>query len=114
MTTLQVTNSKGRAFTIRMVYQGDSYGLDNCLTHDETDPLVEFYDATYAGDDRFDPLGQFVTSYNARVLLGEWEYFGPRVPGQGLDLMGHEPVWKIDGDTMREVEAFIRRERKNG
>ena len=36
---------RDQLWNVRIVEKGDSYGRDMCLTYDETDPLVEFYDA---------------------------------------------------------------------
>lgn len=95
-TTTQVTNSQGRDFTIRIVRNGDSYGLDDCLTHDKEQPFVEFYDLTHMHTTR----GQFVSRYSADTLL-------LMNHDTGLDLdCGVEP-WSIDGATMNKVVAFI-------
>lgn len=34
----------GRVWAARVVLRGGKYGRDLCLTHDKSDPLVEFYD----------------------------------------------------------------------
>lgn len=33
----------GRVWAVRVVLRGGKYGRDLCLTHDKSDPLVEFY-----------------------------------------------------------------------
>lgn len=69
-------------YLVRRVNRGGRYGQEFCLTHDEEDPLVEFYlpgaknmthdfvgtreDAIAAGAPE---LGYFISHYNARVLL---------------------------------------------
>lgn len=68
---IQVTNDKGRKFNVKVLFKGDTYGLNKCLTHEKEDPLVEFYDATYAGAEDFDPEGQFVSRYFVDTILGE-------------------------------------------
>ena len=115
MTTLTFVNAAGRRFTTRVVREGDTYGLDHCLTYtregdrltfDPDEVLVEFYDATYAGDDRFDPvlgLGQFVSRYYGTTLL-DGDRWSPRKRGTGLCLDGgNADVWSIDGATMEKV-----------
>jgi hypothetical protein len=103
MPNLIVTNDKGRSFTVRIVRKGDRYGLNDCLTHNKAEPLVEFYDLTYTKN--FGPLGQFVSRYYLDTIAD--------IPlGQGIDLMGYEPVWKIDGPTMQTVIEHARRTRR--
>ena len=36
-----------RVWTVRLCLENDKYGLDDCLTHINKDPLVEFYDRKY-------------------------------------------------------------------
>ena len=100
---LIVINNRGRRFGIRIVTAGMNYGLDDCLTHDG-EPMVEFYDYTYASDDThnsaFGPRGQFVSRYYASTLN--------EIPNdRGLDLMGYEPVWKVDANVIEQVHRLI-------
>jgi hypothetical protein len=104
-----VTNEAGRSFNIRLVRKGDRYGLNDCLTHDKDEPLVEFYDATYEQDARFDlGRGQFVSRYNLGTLTGKgpWGHDHRRSP-RGIDLCGHEPAWKISGLNVVEALAAV-------
>jgi hypothetical protein len=106
----RVTNDVGRTFNVVLVCRGDSYGLDDKLTHDKDEPLVEFWDATYEDDDRFTPgRGQFVSRYYLTTLTDRRTR-----RGAGLDLCGHEPAWKITGknvaDAIAAVEAALRGE----
>lgn len=95
-----------RNFTARILRRGDKYGLNDCLTWgmDKSTPPdwqdrlgVEFYDATYAGDQRFPPLGQFVSRYYLGSILGGTG---------GLDLQGDVAAWKISADAMVEIRAW--------
>lgn len=88
----------GRRFTAKIVDVGDRYGRNKCLTNDG-DPMVEFYDATYAGNPGFDAEGQFVSRYYIATILGR--------DGFGLDLDGGIPVWTIDAEAMTEVRAWL-------
>jgi hypothetical protein len=87
----------GRQFNVVLIQKGDRYGYNDCLVHQEDEPMVEFYDARYAGKPEYDPYGQFVTRYYVKTLLTD------RTPERGLDLLGHEPVWKVDGMAMEKV-----------
>jgi len=35
---------EGNKIKVCLVKRGDKYGLSNCETHDEAEPLIEFYD----------------------------------------------------------------------
>ena len=82
---------------VRIVNQNDRYGLDNCLTHNQAEPLVEFYDARYP----FTAYGQFVSRYYMTTLLDRSEAYG-------LDLDGGIRDWKIDRNTMASVMNWLR------
>lgn len=97
--TLTVVNDKGRQFVA-------VYRPEPTFTAGDG-PYVSFFDATYAGDPRFTEHGQFVASYYADTLLHNWLTRAPTYTG-GLDLCGHEPVWKLDADTMNVVRAWLR------
>ena len=44
-TTYKLTDKEtGIKWCARLVFEGDNYGLNHCLEHDDADPLVEFYD----------------------------------------------------------------------
>lgn len=95
--TMTVTADNGITFLARIVREGDTYGRNRCLTHDEPMPLVEFYDTRYSHTE----FGQFVSRYYADTIAG--------LPsGRGLDLDGGVPNWTIDGESMRFVSAWVR------
>ncbi len=96
MDTMKVTNDRGNEFTVRLVRKGDSYGLNNCLTHNEDTILVEVYDAEYA----FTEFGQFVSRYYITTLLE-----GGR--GHGINLYGGEPKWSIDAKNWSKVLMWL-------
>ena len=105
-----VTNDRGIPFNVRVVRQGDRYGLNDKLVHDKPDPLIEFYDARYQDDPRFSPgLGQFVARYYYRTLTGQDGYGSDLRQGrQGLSLHGGIANWTLTAanarDAMRAVE----------
>lgn len=70
-------------FTIKVIKRGDKYGLNNCLTHDKLEPLVEFYDGT-----------QFVSRYYLDTILTH----GARP----LSLQGDVPAWTVSGEQMQQ------------
>lgn len=90
-----ITTVTGRQFYIRFVSKGEGYGLNDCITHDRSEPLVEFYDYTYANlKPNFGPRGQFVSRYYASTLS---KHVGP------LNLCGHEPLWRVDEKALQPV-----------
>lgn len=86
-------------FNVRIVRKGDAYGRDNCLTHDEDSPLVEFYDARQY-DKTFGQLGQFVSRYYCKTILeGAFPW--------GLSLDGGIPQWSVSSAGMSLVQEFL-------
>lgn len=82
-------------FAVVLVRKGDKYGLDNCLTYDEVEPMVEFYDADYAGKRGFTSLGQFVSRYYLKTLTER--------PIAGLCLDGGVPKWSIRAEPLADA-----------
>ena len=114
--TMKVKSDTGRYWLVRMVWTGERYGRDDCLVHGETKfdrgmddhPLVEFYDrGTDDTKDWDEGRGQFVSRYGADTLLGKCKWSRGPERGVGLDLMGYEPAWKIDGKTMDVVKDWV-------
>lgn len=91
-------NLKLSRFNVRVVQKGDVYGLNNCLTHDRDDPLVEFYDSKH-GD-------QFVSRYYRSTLL---KAEGSRsLSRTGLCLDGRYQEWSVSASEMGTVLDFLR------
>lgn len=83
-------------WAVRIVENGDKYGLDDCLDNDG-EPLVEFYDTRYEHTD----LGQFVACYYIKLLIrGE----------AGLHLDRGVPEWTIHRPCMNRIRDWLRRQ----
>ena len=96
---------------VRIVYDGDRYGLRHCLVHHDAgknDPLVEFYDGTYAGQDGFDPEGQFVSRYYLSTLLEG----ASGLLTTGLYL-GDDPSWRVPAAEMRGIVAQLQQVKRD-
>lgn len=94
-----VTTLSGVQFTVRLVREGDRYGLCDGLTWVD-DPCVEFYDRRQ-DPARFGPRGQFVSRYLVDTIM----------PGEcGLALDGASADWTIDYATMSVVRAWLRQQ----
>jgi hypothetical protein len=105
---IRIDTTHGVPFTVRIVRNGESYGLNHKLKHDKDEPLVEFYDARF-DEARFDEgYGQFVSRYNVTTLQGRdrWS-LGLRVQGQGLILHGGVPEWRVDGKAMDQAMEWV-------
>lgn len=100
MNAMQFTNHKGTPFMVRIVRRGQGYGKNFCITHNEEEPLVEFYDARYMHT----TYGQFVNRYRMTTILFS------NNDAYGLDLYGGEADWKIDAKTMTKVTAWLQKE----
>jgi len=92
--TITITNDAGITFTARRVEQGDKYGLNFALTHDKAEPMIEFYDASYA----FTEFGQFVTRYYASTIAGH---------RGALCLDGGVKAWNVNAANVAEVVQFL-------
>ena len=116
----------GIRWCVRIVFEGDDYGLNHCLTHDETEPMIEFYDMDSraaelmrGSDDKTEAYlaeeyGQFVGRYYWSSLkfegvlrcktLTDWSK-------RGLNLHGGEDRWSVSSafmvDAMAAVEAEL-------
>jgi len=81
-------------FNVRIVEQGDKYGREMCLTHEDERPLVEFYDSKFAHTE----YGQFVSRYFVFTLL---EDFPDDVRGLSLD--GGIPEWTVERQSYLNI-----------
>ena len=89
-------------FNVRVLRKGEKYGLEDCLTHKERKPLVEFYDYRHRNDKEW-KRGQFVSRYYAETLLKHDLNFG-------LLLYGDSPEWTVSAESMQEILAWLRQE----
>lgn len=89
--------AKAQDFFVRVVSKGQKYGLNNCLTHDSLDPLVEFYAAKSV--DANNQFGQFISRYYlSTILLGK---------GYGLELYSDVPEWTLDASEMDYIKGML-------
>lgn len=94
MSTFRFENkSTNKSWLVRIVKQGDRYGLNNCLIHDKPDSILEFYD-TSNGE-------QFVSRYYVETFLGIRK-------GMGLMLDGGSPQWDIDEESIDAVKEWLK------
>jgi len=78
-------------WTVKRLFKGDKYGLDNCRTWPHDEPGIEFYTDS----------GQFVTRYNEGNILKLTT---------GLCLYASVPHWQADEQTIADIQAWIRGE----
>jgi hypothetical protein len=94
--TFEITNhDNGIKFLVRLVYSGQTYGRDFCLTHNEADPLVEFYDTRFPHTE----FGQFVSRYYLSTLLEDRPF--------GLTLDGGVANWYLPIASMCLVMQWL-------
>ena len=96
-TIFNVTNSNGDDFNVRIVRKGDRYGLNGCSVHNETEALVEVYDAEYPHTE----FGQFVSRYYISTLING------KSRNTGINLEGSAPKWRIDAHNWSKVIAWL-------
>lgn len=115
------TTGKWRVY---LIYPGERYGLDGCLTyelnaysgvpaaaHRASYPLVEFYDTSQDAA-RF-PGGQFVSRYYMTDLL-EDDSIAVSLDtmlknGNQFSLDGGIPAWTVEGDDLAKVNDFLKK-----
>ena len=103
-------NTNGVPFNSRFLNKGDAYGRNNCLVHEVDDLVVEFFDARYPfwSDTDGQVLGQFVSSYYVKTLLGEDGYSVTDSRETGIDLHGGEPDWFVTGEQVAKALEFLK------
>lgn len=82
---------------VRIVENGEQYGQADALTHNGTEPLVEFFDARHPHT----PDGQFISRYYLSVIMSVI------ANGGALNLAGGEPEWTASDETMATLGAYI-------
>ena len=126
ITYKHVDPESGIRWCVRIVFLGDNYGMDHCLTYaDDTkikgyvfermdNPLIEFYDmdsraaqmmretldkrARFMGEE----YGQFVSRYYLDTLNEtDWS------DSSGLNLDGGVDRWKVSGEFMAHVMEVV-------
>ncbi len=85
-----------KTWLVRLVEQGDAHGRGNVLTHQEREPLVEFFDPKYPHTD----LGQFVSSYYLSTLLAS--------RNDGLMLDTGSPSWQLSAQAFADVQQWLK------
>lgn len=94
MSTFRFENkSTNKSWLVRIVKQGDRYGLNDCLIHDKSASMVEFYDTS--------KKEQFVQRYYVETILG----IGG---GVGLMLDGGCSAWNLDGESVDSVKEWLK------
>ena len=90
-------------WNVRILRRGDRYGLNDCLTHEKDDPIIEFYDTNHTDDEKW-KRGQFVARYYAETLFDdEWD-----LQNQGLQLEGGVENWYVAPQTMAGILRWLR------
>ena len=95
---IKVINDGERPWAVRLVFEGDKFGLDFQLVHSGP-PLLEFYDARHEST----PFGQFVSRYFVTTLLDG----AARRIAEGLQLDGSSIDRRISAAAMGRVLAWV-------
>ena len=118
--------NSGIRWCVRIVFEGDNYGLNHCLEHDKDEPMIEFYDMDSGAaaimrnsDDKTEAYlaeeyGQFVSRYYYSTLkmrdplgkgnaLTDWSE-------RGLNLHGGVDRWSVSSEFMVKAMAAINAE----
>jgi hypothetical protein len=107
--TREFTDTNGHRWTVRVRVQGDRWGAEHRLVHEQAEPVVEFYDAHIQGAHWTEQTGgyhwgQFVASYRIDAIIGVF------LDGRGINLQGGVPTWTVSdtlvGDVLRWVRSY--------
>lgn len=84
-------------FNVRVIKEGERYGLFDCFVHDNKKPLVEFFDSRSVFSD---VLGMFVSRYFCDSFL--------KIPdGQGILLDTGSKDWQLDSEQVSLAKEFV-------
>ena len=112
MKILEIVNQETKIpFIVKISEPGDPYQLPASASgtsggsYITLDPVIDFYDARYPHTQLTDKLAGQLTggSYYVATLTKDKK----SLMEGGLDLNGGEEDWSIDGNTMKQVFAFI-------
>ena len=126
ITYKSIDPESGIRWCVRIVFEGDSYGLNHCLEHDKDEPLIEFYDMDSGAaaimrnsEDKTEAYlaeeyGQFVSRYYWSSLNFD-ERFGEQKTvtdwsQRGLCLHGGVDRWSVSSEFMVKAMAAINAE----
>lgn len=97
-------------WTVRLITKGDPYGAGDCLTYQESKPMVSFYDADYKNKGGFGPYGQFTGgSYYLETLQGK-DGFSPHSHEEHrweLSLDTSIPKWTVSANDMNVIMDWL-------
>lgn len=93
-----ITNEHGIPLRVRIVREGQGYGLEDKVLHTGPEVLVEFFDKRY----EHTPNGQFISRYRADTLLDNKTNVY-----RGIRLEGGVPEWEIGPTHLWVIQAFI-------
>lgn len=94
---------------VHVLTPGAQYGLNNCLTFEDKDSCVEFWDMSQ-DKERF-PEGQFTGGryYISTLLEDEWGAGPEKLMRHGLCLNGDcADAWSVSGDEMTKVYEWLK------
>ena len=80
-------------YVVRTILKGDKYGLNDCLTYDENNPMIEWWIVTDKS-----PNGYFISRYYLSTMQEN--------PNQGIMLCGHEPDLTVKPYERKEAIDF--------
>ena len=111
--TTEIVNEDGRTFTIRIIHEGDYYGLNDGVRHNKSGTMVEFFDNTPRKGSTDTPMGLFVSRYYLSDLDNgescslnlEGDMDDRRVSNRWLTNL-RLSIWHISAQNVTDVIAF--------
>lgn len=82
-------------WAVRVVQKGEPYGLQNRMTYEKDEPVVEFYDTRFPHTN----LGQFVSRYYLSDIIENIH---------GICLYGGVPDWIIGQECFSRIHVWLK------
>jgi len=95
-----MTIKKFNRWNVRVIATGDKYGLNDCLTYDDSSPQIEFYDDRNTNK-TFGERGIFITRYYVSTFLDGY------ASGVRLCLNGGIPEWTVESDDYSNIVNWV-------
>lgn len=97
----------GTRFNVKLIFKGDRYGVNGCLTHTDDIILLEFYD----NKNKITDIGEFISRLTVNSLLGNNIFY--KIPHKGaLYLDSYVPQWTVDIKQMKKITTWVKNHSK--
>jgi hypothetical protein len=103
---LKIINADDREINVYLIKKNEPYGSDNNLIYKNSEPIIEFFDASLTNEDDTSELGYF-TGIRCLVEIIFTVNFST---GSEADILFNEslPMWTIDDENINTIRAWLK------